>query len=94
MSLLRTNIIPSARAGYARISNGITCACAIGLNPSGVAGAQIRLKNLGYYQGAGKGEIDSETRTALSRFQTDHEIEPTGQLDEATKAALVDRHGS
>ena len=58
-----------------------------------VAGAQVRLKNLGYYMGAGRGEIDDETRAALAWFQRDHEIEETGVLDEATQRTLLGAHG-
>ena len=58
-----------------------------------VAGAQVRLKNLGYYTGAGRGEIDDETRAALAWFQRDHEIEETGVLDEATQRTLLEAHG-
>jgi hypothetical protein len=63
-------------------------------HPGSIAGAQVRLKNLGYYKGAGKGEIDDETRASLRRFQADHNIEATGELDDATRGALVERHGS
>ena len=59
-----------------------------------VAGAQVRLKNLGYYMGAGKGEIDDETRAALAWFQRDHDIEETGTLDEATQRTLLETHGN
>lgn len=62
--------------------------------PTSIAGAQIRLKNLGYYRGAGKGEIDDETRASLRRFQSDHALEPTGELDGATAGSIVERHGS
>jgi type VI secretion system secreted protein VgrG len=44
-----------------------------------VSGAQTRLKNLGYYEGAGGGTaIDSETATALRWSQRDHKLEETG----------------
>ncbi|HVK65664.1 MAG TPA: type VI secretion system tip protein TssI/VgrG [Polyangium sp.] len=59
-----------------------------------VAGAQVRLKNLGYYVGAGRGEIDDETRAALAWFQRDHELEASGALDEATQRTLLDVHGN
>lgn len=59
-----------------------------------VSGAQTRLKNLGYYDGAGGGTaVDSETAAALKWFQRDHEIEETGKLDAATAGKLVDRFG-
>jgi hypothetical protein len=63
-------------------------------DPGSASGAQRRLKNLGYYRGAGRGEIDDETREALRSFQRDHALSPTGELDEATRGKLVERHGS
>jgi type VI secretion system secreted protein VgrG len=59
-----------------------------------VAGAQTRLKNLGYYEGAGGGTaIDSETATALRWFQRDHGLEETGKLDGKTVGKLAERFG-
>jgi type VI secretion system secreted protein VgrG len=63
-------------------------------DPGSIAGAQVRLKNLGYYRGAGKGVIDDETRAALRSFQRDHALAPSGELDEATQDRLVERHES
>ncbi|MBI4955118.1 MAG: type VI secretion system tip protein VgrG [Myxococcales bacterium] len=58
-----------------------------------VKGAQVRLRNLGYYWGGdAKGEeLDAETKVALAEFQRDHDLEPTGALDEGTQAALTRR---
>jgi type VI secretion system secreted protein VgrG len=58
-----------------------------------VAGAQMRLRNLGYYWGKETDEIDAPTRKALRDFQGDHDLPVTGDLDEATKAKLSDLHG-
>ncbi len=59
-----------------------------------IAGAQVRLKNLGYYTGAGRGDIDDETRAALAWFQRDHELEESGVMDEATQRKLLEAHGN
>jgi len=56
-------------------------------------GAQVRLKNLGYYEGEPSGKNDEATRIALVWFQKDHKLEPTGELDDATRAALGSAHG-
>ncbi len=59
-----------------------------------VPGVQTRLKNLGYYAGTTDGDrIDGPTADALRDFQKDHDLEPTAQLDDATKSALAARYG-
>ena len=50
-------------------------------------GARERLKNLGYAPGTGD-DMDNTTRDALEKFQQDRDLDPTGDLDEATIAAL------
>jgi type VI secretion system secreted protein VgrG len=61
--------------------------------PETVAGAESRLRNLGYFWGARHSEIAGDLARALRDFQQDHGIEPTGQLDAATRAKLVEIHG-
>lgn len=64
------------------------------------AGARMRLTSLGYYGGQLEGEeryvADDEKKlaAALRAFQSDHDLEPTGELDDATKDKLVEVHGS
>ena len=55
---------------------------------SELGGAQIRLRNLAYHTGDITGELDDETKTALLWFQSDYELEQTGELDDATQAKL------
>lgn len=66
--------------------------------PSSMAGAQQRLKNLGYYGGPVDGVMSDELRAAIAEFQRDHEethgLEPTGELDGPTQGALKDVHRS
>lgn len=57
------------------------------------AGAQGRLKNLGYYTGPLSGSVDDDTTDAVRRFQQDAGLPVTGQLDTATQSALAQRHG-
>jgi N-acetylmuramoyl-L-alanine amidase len=70
----------------------------------GRRGLRSRLTNLGYLVpmemvhpiGAGaqsSEEIDQENAEALRDFQRDQGIEPTGDLDDDTRRALIDAHG-
>ncbi len=60
---------------------------------SSVRGAQLRLKNLGYFWGEPGDQIDAQTGRALREFQQDHGLEVTGKLDAPTTAKLSDAHG-
>jgi N-acetylmuramoyl-L-alanine amidase len=61
--------------------------------PDTISGAQARLTNLGYDAGPCDGIAGPRTSDALRTFQEAVEIEPTGELDDKTIAALRDRHG-
>jgi peptidoglycan hydrolase-like protein with peptidoglycan-binding domain len=52
-----------------------------------------RLRNLGYYWGRSQVEITGDLARALRDFQEDNGIEPSGRLDAATRAKLVEIHG-
>lgn len=52
-------------------------------------GIKALLNNLGYAAGDNDGELDDEFKAALMQFQLDHALEPTGELDEPTRAALA-----
>lgn len=55
------------------------------------SGIRQRLVNLGYLDDAG---ADPETTAgSLAVFQSDSGLEPTGELDEPTRAMLIDAHG-
>lgn len=60
-----------------------------------IAGVQARLNNLGYKAGNVTGEMNESTRDALRTLQKHMGYEtPTGELDDATLAALRDnQHG-
>ena len=65
-----------------------------GLDPATeTSGALQRLANLGYGAPAGPAPAEA-ARAAICRFQRDHGLDPTGEVDERTRKALVDAHGS
>jgi hypothetical protein len=59
----------------------------------GVSALQARLKNLGYQPGRIDGSLGPRTRAALRRFQSDQNLDVTGEADDATTKALLDNHG-
>jgi hypothetical protein len=59
-----------------------------------VSGVQARLSNLGYYFGEVSGAMDPKTRGALWRFQSNAGMNPTGELDDETRAALQQAYGA
>jgi N-acetylmuramoyl-L-alanine amidase len=60
----------------------------------GVSGAQGRLANLGYQPGPADGLLGPRTAAALSAFQREHGLPPTGALDRDTIRKLAEAHGS
>lgn len=64
------------------------------LDPVGeVSGAQARLKQLGFYDGAVDGRPSDELALALWGFQLRHGLAATGELDAATQDALRREYG-
>lgn len=59
-----------------------------------VSGIQARLRNLGYDCGAVDGLLSEATIEALRAFQEAVGLQATGEIDDATRAALVREHGS
>ena len=57
-----------------------------------VYGAQVRLKNLGYFSGPFGDEMTEDLALALQRFQGDHLLAMTGELDGDTATKLVESH--
>jgi len=55
----------------------------------GLSGLRARLHNLGYAT-----DTDAALREAISLFQRDEDLDVTGEADDATTHALLDRHGS
>ena len=61
---------------------------------SELVGVQERLGNLGHACEDDAGVLGGATRAAITAFQRQHDLEPTGLPDEATRARLVEVHGS
>jgi type VI secretion system secreted protein VgrG len=59
---------------------------------SDVAGAQKRLRNLGYFTGKATGDLSYHLRDALLTFQHTHNLSRTGILDNDTVAKLAAVH--
>jgi hypothetical protein len=57
-------------------------------------GVQMRLRNLQFYRGELDGELGRpEFIAAMQAFQSSAGIEPTAELDDTTRSALLDAHG-
>lgn len=61
--------------------------------PDTPAGAQLRLRNLGFFAGEAEAELTQAGKDALRAFQFAHEIEPSGDLDATTVEKLKEVHG-
>ena len=57
-----------------------------------VTGAQARLNHLGFDCGAVDGILGPKTKSALTRFQKQHELSETGKLDSPTRDKLFELH--
>jgi N-acetylmuramoyl-L-alanine amidase len=61
------------------------------LDPSSeLIGVQNRLNNLGYDCGEADGTLNEQTKSALMRFQREHSLKETGEVDAATRG-LIDK---
>ena len=56
--------------------------------PAAIQTVQGRLHTAGEYNGAVDGVWGQDSEAALQRFQADHQLQATGQLNQATVAAL------
>src|SRR6185437_8841860 len=56
--------------------------------PASVQAVQAHLRDAGAYHGAVDGVWGPDSVSALQRFQADHQLQTTGQLNQATAAAL------
>jgi putative peptidoglycan binding protein len=61
--------------------------------PSTVTGIQARLNHLGFSCGEVDGELGPRTAGAIRKFQKSHNLSVTGEMDDATRNALVSQHG-
>ncbi|EYF00610.1 type VI secretion system tip protein TssI/VgrG [Chondromyces apiculatus] len=55
-------------------------------------GIRLRLKNLGYYR-ITEGQTEGAYADAIKAFQRDQGLDPTGVLDDETKARIASAHG-
>jgi His-Xaa-Ser repeat protein HxsA len=55
---------------------------------SSVSQVQSALAKEGYYRGAIDGSLGPATRSALRRYQRDHGLDVTGQIDQSVTEAL------
>jgi len=55
---------------------------------SQVSNVQSALANAGYYNGVVDGKLGPATRTAIRRYQRDHRLQATGDIDQAVIDAL------
>ena len=93
-AVLEVWVSPQARRATLAMEEE-TFELAIGtMAPAGeVSGVQARLNNLGYYVGDEDGVLGEHTQRALYAFQAaDPALEPTGELDDATIAAIARAH--
>ena len=93
--LLEASISPSARSAVLHmIDDQLDCKLQFGqLDPlEENLGIQQRLQNLGFFYGALDGEMSDELRNALFYFQSSVNLEPTGDMDDATRQKLFDMH--
>jgi hypothetical protein len=56
-------------------------------------GAIFRLLSLGYYRGTDTSVSCPEAIMAISRFQTEYDLQPTGELNDETRSKLKEVHG-
>ncbi|MEO6002392.1 MAG: peptidoglycan-binding protein [Opitutus sp.] len=65
------------------------------LNPvDEISGVQQRLRNMGYYGAAADGQMSDGIHSALKAFQEKHGLTANGELNDHTRAMLVEVHGS
>jgi hypothetical protein len=90
-------ISPGAREAVVRfVDTDEECVFALGaLDPvDSLAGAQARLKSLGFFAGAIDGAPTDALPIAVATYQASRGIDPTGELDDATRSRLLEDHGA
>lgn len=95
-ALLEVDVDPDPTRGELTVWNGdqvLTWTLELGhLDPLGTtSGVQARLANLGFKVDV-TGDEDDATRRALRNFQQLHGLDPSGDLDAATRAKIGELH--
>jgi peptidoglycan hydrolase-like protein with peptidoglycan-binding domain len=75
-------------AGNASAQNASALAYIQPVPPAAVQAVQEHLRSAGAYNGAADGVWGPDSVAALQRFQATHQLQVTGQLNQATAAAL------
>jgi len=58
-----------------------------------ISGVQQRLTNLGYACASENGTMGEQTKTAIRALQVEKGLKATGELDDATRQAVLQMHG-
>ncbi len=58
-----------------------------------IVGARKRLSNLGYHCTTGENAMTPELKDVIGRFQKDNDLKVNGELNDATKDKLKEKHG-
>lgn len=92
--LVEFHVPPGASRGMLRVGDDPPVRVRVGTLGTfdSTIGVQRRLKNLGLYAGACDGREDEAMRVAICELQRRGGLDPTGQLDDATRAVLRDLH--
>ena len=93
---VKHSIPPNAKKGELKIGDSEVIDLDIGhLDPvTTIEGVQQRLNNLNFNCGEPSGKLDERTSAAIRSFQQEHDLEGTGNPNEATESKLVEVHGS
>jgi hypothetical protein len=90
---IKEPILPSASEAKLLVGNIEYKLQLGGLDPvSEDTGVQGRLRNMGYDCGPVDGDMGKRTKKAIEQFQRDQELEPTGEVDDATRQRLEEIH--
>lgn len=63
-------------------------------SPLSIRDMQQQLKQAGFYQGSIDGVWGADSRSAMERYQKQHGLTPSGQLDHDTLQAMRGDHGT
>lgn len=94
--VIQIPIVPDAQKGRLLLRDGaeeitLELGC---LEPvEMLEGVQMRLRNLGYFDGEVDGQSSDDLEYAIVCFQADSGMEPTGEPDNQTRALLKSKYG-
>ncbi len=94
---VEVRIRPGARSGHLRVGSGdrmVEHPLVLGAMPpvTEPVGVLERLRNLGFYHGERRDDMNDEARNALRTFQQQYALDVTGEIDDAVRAALRHLH--